>query len=69
MCYKSTIVCSGKNYCSELTASERGMKKRKIMLKGKHKEVKSFIYLFLNQYLRGLPVIGLILQEKALQFF
>ena len=46
-----------------------GMKVRKTMLKGKHKEVEEALFLW-HEHLRGkgLPVSGPILQEKALQF-
>lgn len=50
-------------------ASESGIKKRKTMLKGKHKDVEEALFLW-HEHLRGkgLPVTGPILKEKALQF-
>ena len=50
-------------------SNRSGMKVRKTMLKGKHKEVEEALFLW-HEHLRGkgLPVYGLILQEKALQF-
>ncbi|XP_044311435.1 jerky protein homolog-like [Varanus komodoensis] len=49
-------------------ASGSGMKVRKTMLKGKHKEVEEALFLW-HEHLRGkgLPVTGPILQKKALQ--
>lgn len=47
-----------------------GIKVRKTMQKGKHQQVEEALYLW-HEHVRGkgLPVIGPLLQEKALQFY
>ena len=56
-------------YKRQAQASGSGMKVRKTMLKGKHKEFEEALFLW-HEHLRGkgLSVTGPILQEKALQF-